>query len=786
MGGSNQSLIASYFGLEGLVNGTAFFAAHGDAAVTVSYNGGQSWSGGQGLNPANWPGQNASWSTSSSPTYGDVLSGMDITSTFYGLNSVYPSVALNNSDPSKGMTLISPYGPACYYTGCATAALYNSSSGVAVSHSVNGVTWSAPTALSAAEYNYIDFWSGACGVPSGEYAIPGSQTYSAAVYEGPNNHVYAAWTTVDPYYPGGHGTNGLLYCNTTVSPNVLEYGWAAPGGKIYYNLTVASSANGGSTWSTPAVVASNFLPTWEGIYLEPPTSNPSVTVGLPPADAVTIVYNDLSNATSAGLVPIGQVVSTTNGTSWHHPVDTGVLTNWVRDSSPDWFLNNTKPVITTDNWSTSFYRGNEYMVWGDNRSTPTTAGQSGYPSIGFSLNASGSSGWSRPVFVSLNNPNQTRYFMPTVSVTPKGVIWIEYDGSNLLNGAYHLYGVYSTNGGTTWSAQFTIADAASTPGNAPNAEFTAVSPVSVGTSAGDYILWIDCRAVDCSTGGNTTGYVALVNPIAISTTAANVINVTVSIGGLATTYALTGPTGTLNLGMDVNATVTVTVTGQLVTLNGSWIDDFASYSGAVNSMNNPVQFSFHSGNLLVHYTLVPGAVDRRNDLAARQRHEGPDPGARRGRPEPRRHPPGGPPPDLRVQPDGRRRCRVLREHHGAEVQRVEPARADDAAEDDDAARDARQGDRLDRRLGQPEERQGARPGQCRGLAGLPDGQLDRPLQRLEGLGQLLGQRDADRLQELQRVRHGLPRPRRTRRRSSARAPCGALGSRGPSTRRAPR
>ena len=600
MGGSNQSLISTFFGINGLVNGTSFFATHGTTGIGVSKNGGESWT-------VNWPGQNASWSSSTSVNYGDVLDGMDIIDTGYGVPNLFPSLALNVSDPAKGMTVLSTYGPECFYTGCASANQYNASSGFAVSHSVDGVTWSNPTPLSAMPFDRIDFWNGACNVAAGAYITPAVQPSSLAITEGPNNHVYAAWTTIDFFYPLGHGMNGLIWCDTSVSPNVAYYGYDAPGGALIYNLTVASSSNGGLTWTTPVVVDSQSFATSKGIYLDPAIENPSITVGPAPNDLVTMVFTDLTNITTNGLIPIMQVSSSNSGSSWSKPVGTGVSTNWVRDSTPDWFLNYTQPIITTDNWSNSFYRGNEYMVWNDNRTTPQTAGASGYPSVGFSVNASGSGHWSTPVFISSDNPNTTRYFMPTVSVEPNGWVWVEYYASVIVNGNYHLYGVYSKNGGSTWSAQFTISDAASTPGSAPNAMWTGTVPNAVGTSAGDYVQWLDCRAINCNPGGNTTVYMALVDPFSVSTNAANTINVTIAIGGLGTTYPLAGPTGVLNLGVDVNATLTVTVPGSFPSANGTYIDDFQSFTGAVTSTNDPVQFSFHGGALLAKYTLVPGA-----------------------------------------------------------------------------------------------------------------------------------------------------------------------------------
>ena len=156
----------------------------------------------------------------------------------------------------------------------------------------------------------------------------------------------------------GHGPTGLIYCNengTTLQYGVAYYGWEAPGGGVYYNLTVSDSANGGATWTDPTVVATQFVPEWQGIGVRPFIENPSISVGAAPDNNFTIIYADTANLTSTGVVPVAQLTSTDGGASWSRPADSGVMARWVGYVGPGWFANSTAPRLATDNWTTSPY-----------------------------------------------------------------------------------------------------------------------------------------------------------------------------------------------------------------------------------------------------------------------------------------------------------------------------------------------------------------------------------------------------------------------------------------------
>ncbi|MCI4357890.1 MAG: hypothetical protein L3J95_02070 [Thermoplasmata archaeon] len=601
VGPSNRSLANAAFDSADLLNistGSTFYTTHGFVGVSVSSNGGATWT-------TNWPGQNAAWSTTGNVNYGDVLGGPvlnpdytggvdpNIITQFYGFTPVNPAIA---STPTASSTvLVAPFIPYCfeYFTSACPVSTYATASGIAGVRSANGgTTWGAPIPIESQPF-YHTYAVAACGnYPANTYIVPDVQVSSLGAAMSTYGDAYAAFSVTGFDYYG----STYLICNTTVTPNVLQYNWAG----ITFSTEVAVSINGGTSWGAPHTVA--FF-NWTGANLatgipyNPLFDGVNVAIGPAPAETAYVTYSDLVNGTAFGNTAIGLVTTSNNGTSWTAAGDIpALLPNVVRASGSNWLYNFSTPVIAADNWSGSTYKGHLYLTWADNR---TTTQVSGYPSIAFS--SSSGAGWSSPTFLSPNTPTSTQYVDPSVSVGPTGTVWVSYYGSNPSNGNYHLFGAYSTDGGATWSDQFVISDTVSAPGSTTTAIPIYGATSIAATSAGAYVSWEDCRAANCALGGNATTYLALVHPVLITSNAAG-ISATVSVGGVQSVYPLPASTG-----WDTNLTVTVSVPNWVATPNGTYIEEFASFSGAVASASNPVSFTYAGGALTVHYVLTPGS-----------------------------------------------------------------------------------------------------------------------------------------------------------------------------------
>ncbi|HEV2167265.1 MAG TPA: hypothetical protein VGS23_09885 [Thermoplasmata archaeon] len=598
VGSSNRSIANAGFDSADILNvstGSTFYQTHGFVGVSVSKNGGSTWS-------TSYPGQNSAWSTTGNVNYGDVLGGPvlnpaytggvdpSIYMQFYGYAQTNPVLA--STPDGTSTVLVSPFLPYCfeYFDSACPLSTYNASNGVAaVRSTTGGSTWGAPIPLLSQSFYHLAPVASACGnYAAGTYIVPNVQVSSIGAAMTTYGDAFAAYSYTDFDYRG----TTYLVCNTTVSPNVLQYNWNS----IDFFVDVSASTNGGASWGTPHTAAffnwtSADLAT--GIPYNPIFDGVHMTVGPAPTETVYLTYSDLTNGSAFGATAVGLVSTSNNGTTWSPAGDiVGVQPNVVR-AGPAWFYNFSSPAIAADNWTGSSYKGNLYLVWADNR---TTTQVNGYPSIAFT--SSSGAGWTSVKYLSPNTPSSTQYFDPSVSVGASGNVWVTYYGISPSGGNYHLYGVYSTDGGSAWSDQFVISDSTSSPGGAPNAIPIFGATAIAATSAGAYVSWEDCRAADCATGGNATTFVALVHPVSITSTATG-ITATVTVGGVPSSYALPAETG-----WDTNLSVTVSVPNWVATPNGSYIDEFASYSGATSSTSNPVTFTYVGGSLLVTYSIT--------------------------------------------------------------------------------------------------------------------------------------------------------------------------------------
>lgn len=564
IGSSSQDLEAAANNIGDLYNfSSGWFYGHGIASVSRSTNGGSTFF-------TNYLGRNASWTNSASTSWGDVLWGD-------------PTLS---SSPSGTLLLGDLFLQPCFAFGTATLNCTNPTPtvnltapmGVAVVRSTNsGASWGLPVVVfQAAPTWYLNWVQGTTNCPSGHYYPPANETDKPWVaFNGANGHAYAGWTLFQDIW-------GKPYCASTTGGYVLTANLSTA-----ILIQVSVSTNSGLTWSAPVTIGRGS------------SVDAGLAVGPAPTYRVYGIYSDFTNST-ATTFPIDFFDSSNNGTSWSAPSDIGSPTfqaNYVNSSAPAAFRAGTIPAIAVDNWSGSPHSGNLYIVWSDNRTSTTP----GYPSVAFTRSTDNGSLWSTPVYVSTDNPGSTRYFQPTVTVRPNGEVWVLYYGVDIASGTYRLYGTFSSDGGVTFSPQFVVSDTDGIPGQ--TVTFIGDYTTAVGTSAGTYATWTDCRALNCpgtSFGdGNTSIFGALLEPVALSSSSPGVA-ATVTTLSRSTTFPLPNSTAFIP-----NAAVSASVP-TWAPFNASYVNTFQSWSGATTSTNNPVSFTYTTGSTLVaNYNAVP-------------------------------------------------------------------------------------------------------------------------------------------------------------------------------------
>jgi len=362
------------------------------------------------------------------------------------------------------------------------------------------------------------------------------------------------------------------------------------------------SLNGGQSWSAPVTVTSNL------------SFDPQIAIGPAPKVPFTILYQNflngtVDNATMAFAANWAWTTSSNNGTTWSTPVDIGtpgsVNIMWPGAAAPNsfwvapdsftghWFAS---PSFAIDSSPTSTHAGNQYVTWADNQTPGST--DAGIPRIGFEVRASGAPSWVATTYLTPAT-RTTSYFEPALSVAPDGTVWVSFYGESRSTGDMHMYAVYSTDGGTTWSALSEITT---------QAGVLASGLISIGlqnglaaTTAGTYATWMDCRSTSCTNNFNETTMISLVEPVSLTTAAAG-INVTVTTNGAALTFPLPGREA-----WTVGSTHTVAAPGWVPSPPSS-VESFVNYTGAVNSTSFSATFNYGGGpTLAVNYALVPAS-----------------------------------------------------------------------------------------------------------------------------------------------------------------------------------
>jgi hypothetical protein len=439
-------------------------------------------------------------------------------------------------------------------------------------------------------------WSNASQV-SGVNGLTWNVISSACSSTGLSSGVYVSNVPEDPW----------IVMNNTIMVagwDVLHEAWSNSICNFNINavVQVVVSTDNGSTWSTPFNVT-NVVSDAVSLALGPAATH---TIYLASVDS-----GNFSSTTDSLFFSLQK--STDNGVTWSTESD---LTSLPVDltsataSYPDQFGTAQRPVLASDNWSTSPYEGNLYLAWQDNN----TGAFQGFPTIAFSASTDGGTTWSPVTFVTAQTSAFT-YVEPTMSVGPDGTIWINYYGINQsasAGGSYNLYGVASTNGGGTWSPQYRITDASSYPGTAPGAGSSVLDlglyMGAVATSAGEVPIWSDCRNVQCNTNLGGSGfdvqhYTADVELVNFSTDAgANATpSASITTDGTVTSYNLPA-----ELGWDWGSSHLVRVPDTLP-YNATEIDAFTGLTGlsSSTSVSSTVTVSQLDVNLVAHYAPEP-------------------------------------------------------------------------------------------------------------------------------------------------------------------------------------
>ena len=379
--------------------------------------------------------------------------------------------------------------------------------------------------------------------------------------------------------------------NAVVSWDILHFIWDPANctlAALQATVQSSMSTDGGLTWGAPVNVSG------------PVSQSPTLKFGAT-ANTVYDLFADVSsaNASTSGQIQWQWSKSTNAGATWSALTDLGLHnvnpTCYGCAASPDGVDTAQFPAFAVDNWSTSTHQTNTYVAWQDNE----TGSLSGQVSIAFERSINGGASWLTAQY--LTTPSTSvHYLEPAVAVSPDGTVWVTYYGFGTSSGYYYLYGTFSTDGGATWSPQFQISSAASTPNSA--LQDIGYYMGSVGTSAGLVPIWSDCRSTQCASGDDVQLYTANVNILNISTTASSPVTAQVTVFGGTTSIALP-----LETGVDYGTTVSVKVP-QNVPYNATYVDSFTGWAGLSTSSNYQTTFTYLGvGSLVAQYTPVPAA-----------------------------------------------------------------------------------------------------------------------------------------------------------------------------------
>ncbi|HKV90241.1 MAG TPA: sialidase family protein, partial [Thermoplasmata archaeon] len=546
---------------------TPSYLSEGAAEVARSIDGGQTWI-------HSWLPKNTSWTTPSSTTNGS-NTGLGLGS---GLPTASPAVASSNNGFALFATTFSE--PCTNIFGvitalnCSSAPGLQAPAGVAVARSLNGGTSFLSTAVLAQQpLTYYLTPPPACSAmtPAGYYYtnIP----FGPTVAINPVSDVaVAAWQQYHQTY------NGTLCAFT----NVVS------------SIQASVSLDKGVTWSAPINVTGDQ------------SGSPRLSVGPGPSYSLTVAYQNFlngsrNNATGARQSNWATIRSSNNGTSWSTPSDTATTANfhelWAGSTSPGTYGVGGYPAYAVDAGSSS-HSGNAYLAWSDNQSGTN----GGYAAIMFQRLPAGSSSWSAAVALTPPALHSTVFFEPTLSVAPDGTLWSTFYAESLTGasgGDYTVDSVYSTDGGVTWSQISPVTTAVSIPSNtqATLGDYMGLAA----TSAGAYSSWMDCRSITCGSDRNTSVMVALVEPVALTSTGTGV-TLTVSTNGVAQQVPLPNA-----IGWPIGTTHTVSAPGWLPH-NATTVESFQNFTGAVNSTAFSATFNYTGGSSLVaNYNFVLSA-----------------------------------------------------------------------------------------------------------------------------------------------------------------------------------
>jgi hypothetical protein len=561
-GSSNQTLIAgggsllSIFDVAGGVNCTNGIVSNavltnGFSNIFTSSNGGATWT--NITTPANV----THWQTKSDIANGSLASG----------NNVVAAAP-------DGLALeITGYAPACLSVPvavtCGSSLGEAAPWGYGVSASTNnGSTWGQTAQISSdIAFAYVTFPS-SCGVSPNPDLLPNDISEHPSVATN-GTYAVATWDILHEIWDPANCTASGLQATVQAS----------------------YSTDRGMTWSAPINVSG------------PVSEDPTVHFGPAPSYTVYDVFSDVSsaNASSSGQIQFQWTKSTDGGKTWtalgasqqvgSHNVNP---TCYGCAASPDAIDTEQYANFAVDNWTASADSGNLYIAWQDN-----TTASPGETSIDFERSTNGGATWYASKY--LTTPSAAiHYIEPAVTVSPNGDVWVTFYGVGTGTGYYNLYGVLSTDGGNTWSPQFLISSASSTP--ATTLQDIGYYMGGVGTSAGFVPIWSDCRNSGCASGNDVQLYTANLNSLNVSTTASVPVTAQVTVFGTTSAYPLP-----VEFGVDTTATVTVQVPVELP-YNATYVDSFSGWSGLSQSLNYKTTFTYNgTGSLVASYTPVPAA-----------------------------------------------------------------------------------------------------------------------------------------------------------------------------------
>ncbi|HXQ48434.1 MAG TPA: sialidase family protein [Thermoplasmata archaeon] len=568
MGSSNQTLIAGGGSLYDIFNvsGAALCNSGGlitQATVTYGYSnvflsndGGASW------NNVTIPANTTHWENSADQANGSMSSGNDVVA------AAPNGLALEMSGYAP-LCLAVPINPPLT---CGSSLGEAAPWGYAVTRSTNnGSTWGQWAQVSAApEFNFYTF-AAACGLGTAP-VLEGDMISEHPTLATNGTYAVASWDMLDFTY-------NLTACTIASETATVQasYSW-----------------DGGLTWSAPVNVSG------------PVSENPTLHYGPAPAYTLYDVFTDVSsaNVSTSNQVQFQWTKSTDGGKVWTALGSSQQIGKWnvnptcfgcatVQDSiyTIQWAN------FAVDNWTASPDSGNLYIVWQDNG----TGSNSGEVSVAFERSTTGGQSWSASKDLTVPSTS-LHYLEPAVTVAPNGNVWVTYYGFGTSSGYYNLFGVLSTDGGATWSPQFLLSSAESTPPS--TLQDIGYYMGGTGTSAGFLPIWSDCRSSACSTGYDVQLYTATVNALNISTNATVPITAQVTVFGVTSAVPLP-----VNTGVDWGTSVTVSVPSELPDVgNPNDVLSFTGWSGLTQALNPRTTFTYDgTGSLVAGYTAVPAA-----------------------------------------------------------------------------------------------------------------------------------------------------------------------------------